>query len=375
MHKLKKLNTELYDLFVTLQPFKHEIDIKKFYINILKNQIQSKMPDFQLFVYGSFACNLSLKHSDIDITLVKNEDEKIITKGTQKKYKRRIKRMKYEEKEINEKLDMANMNGSIDTNTSSADLGALEIEQRLSVIKIDKKRMLQSLNVVKTNIKNNPIEILKSVKEIVKDIEFVDKGSIILIENAKVPVLKFKDTKYKISFDFTINKDEAQKQTEFVISKLKKHKNLKVYCVLLKYFLKIRNLNETFTGGLNSYGQFLLLLHFYQLHPVLQTCDVLENIAVVFLDFFQFYGLCYNYAKSAIDVMNCCYVRNYEYRSSICVLDPVCGNNVTSGCVLIEDIREVFAHCYKVMEMNLKTEDDDKSMLELWYGKNHKMLT
>lgn len=474
MPKLKKLNNELYSLFVSLQPFKHEIDTKKIYISILKDLLLTKMPDYDFFVYGSFATNLSLKDSDVDITLIKNCEEKIITKGTEKKYKRRLRRLEYNAKvyrelydekleqnvdlhiknsmvmdkcenracnvmmskalrgtcagtissacmvanrqvddlvkgEVNDGIKKMLVDEIVDTRemedlhaigvtksrfkqgkVNDESLAAIkynetllnmekkkaaevkELQAKLEELEIEKRMIVKSLDN-KSKAKNNgkkqkSIEILKRVKEILKNVEFVDKSTIILVESAKVPLLKFKDAKHNISFDFTIDRNEVHAQTEFVNDKLRKYKNLKVYCVLIKHLLRIRGLNETFRGGLNSYGQFLMFYHFYKLHPILQIRDDYENIAVVLMDFLQFYGSVFNYETTALDTNNCTYIKKYERLSSVCILDPADGANVTSSCTLIEDIKTMFEHCYKSMKIALDNPDDDMSLLPIWFG-------
>lgn len=193
------------------------------------------------------------------------------------------------------------------------------------------------------------------------------RGRLIHIRKARTPILKLTDRRSGCRVDISINKLDGIQTAEYVAAQLEARPYLRYFVVILKYFLKRRNLSDTSTGGLCSYAQFLMILDFVQLHPLIQNgnIDVAGSIGVLFLDFFQYFGIDFPFERSTI-----CVARGYAPNrdGNVCIDDPVVpGNNVACGCTSIRLIREVFHYSYKVMSAALSSKvDPRKGVVELW---------
>jgi non-canonical poly(A) RNA polymerase PAPD5/7 len=216
---------------------------------------------------------------------------------------------------------------------------------------------------------------LAKVQRILENSNLIS-GQIIHIKKAKTPILKCKDSTYNYKIDISINKQDGIDTAEYVLQQLKERPYLKYFVILLKYFLKRRHLSESMNGGLCSYAQFLLILNFCQLHPLIQNenIKVKENLGVLFLDFFQFYGIDFPYDRAAISVGE---VRYKSHRESVpCIEDPIChGNNVGSGCTSLHLVKDVFLYSYKIMTAAISSKvDPRKGVVELWLRLDQKEL-
>ena len=73
-----------------------------------------------------------------------------------------------------------------------------------------------------------------------------------IIQKAKIPIIKCQDKKTGIQLDFLFNEFLGLVQiNQFHLAK-KLHPEFKYLYLLLKLFLRQRNLNHTFTGGVGN---------------------------------------------------------------------------------------------------------------------------
>ncbi|KAF7684090.1 Non-canonical poly(A) RNA polymerase protein Trf4-1 [Astathelohania contejeani] len=208
-------------------------------------------------------------------------------------------------------------------------------------------------------------KILKEVKSILLSSGFV--SSIIHLSKARVPIIKCVDRELGLKFDVSVDQQLGMEQVEFIQNEIHKRPVLKKFALLLKYFLKKRMLTETKRGGLCSYAQFLMILHFFEMHPVVPLIDPEEHLGVLFMDFFQFYGMDFPYRQTAISIRDACY--KYNERGSILgIEDPVDeSNDVGAGCTNMNIVRDVFQHAYKIMALVFREEiNPNESLLSLW---------
>lgn len=194
------------------------------------------------------------------------------------------------------------------------------------------------------------------------------RGPVLYIKKARVPILKFTDKFYGYKVDISLNKVDGIQGANYIIAQMVERPYMKYFIILLKYFLKRRTLGDASFGGLCAYGQFLMILNFVQLHPLIQNgnISVEENIGTLFLDFFQFFGIDFPYERSTISVKEVCYKPNNL--GNICIEDPIIeGSNVTGACTSIHFIKDIFIYSYKVMVAALSQKvDPKKGVSELW---------
>lgn len=193
-------------------------------------------------------------------------------------------------------------------------------------------------------------------------------GPILHVKNARCPIVKCKDTAHKYKIDISVNKYDAIDAAEFVREQINHRPYLRCILVLIKYFLKRRQLSETLRGGLCSYAQFLMVLNFAQLHPLIQdgSISVEDNLGTVLMDFFQFYGSEFPFERATISVVDVRYRPNRD--SQISIDDPVSpGHNVAWGCSALHMIRELFNYSYRIMAAAFASKvETNKAVGELW---------
>ena len=83
-----------------------------------------------------------------------------------------------------------------------------------------------------------------------------------VIRSAKVPLIKLVEKSTKLNFDISFNKLDGVKQIKEIQKGLEYYPELKHLMMILKLFLKQRDLNETYTGGIGSFLLFCMILTF-----------------------------------------------------------------------------------------------------------------
>lgn len=198
----------------------------------------------------------------------------------------------------------------------------------------------------------------------------VTAGAPCHIKKARTPILKLTERASRFKVDISVEKRDGIQAAEFILQTLRERPYLRQMAILLKCFLKKRRLGDPSVGGLGSYAQFLLLLSFVRLHPLIQAgaIDPTANLGVLMMDFFQFYGIDFPFNQTQV-VVRGGYVPNPT--GGIWIEDPIVpGNNVAAGCSMVGFIRDVFSHGYRVMAAAVRQgADSQKSVIELWLGR------
>jgi non-canonical poly(A) RNA polymerase PAPD5/7 len=78
-------------------------------------------------------------------------------------------------------------------------------------------------------------------------------SSIEPIKNAKVPIIKLQDKETGINVDLSFNRENGIYCVKLVKQLMKKYPELRPLLLVLKCFLKSRQLNETYHGGISSF--------------------------------------------------------------------------------------------------------------------------
>eukprot|EP00126_Sphaerothecum_destruens_P015576 Sdes_comp9598_c0_seq1m1081 len=203
---------------------------------------------------------------------------------------------------------------------------------------------------------------------IAKNIKVVDK--------ARVPIIKYVDAVTNICVDISFNLPAGVKTAELVKEYLKIYPVLYPLMLVLKQFLVTRQMNEVFTGGIGSFSLLLMTVSFLQLHPRLQSPQNLEgvNLGVLIIEFFELYGLNFNYHTTAISVRNGGFYFSKEDRDwyeeyrplTLCIEDPLnIDNNTGKGSFNISLIRMAFAHnCRLLVSIMLSSPSEFRNLFD-----------
>ncbi|KAF9574262.1 hypothetical protein EC968_007031 [Mortierella alpina] len=124
------------------------------------------------------------------------------------------------------------------------------------------------------------------------------------ILGARVPLVKFKETATGIPVDISFNITSGIQSADAVRRYLTEVPALRSLTMIIKHFLTLKGHNEVFYGGIGSYTTILMILSFLQIHPQIQgkMIDAEENLGVLLIEFFELYGMCFNYNDVGIAV-------------------------------------------------------------------------
>ena len=150
------------------------------------------------------------------------------------------------------------------------------------------------------------LKILKKIlKKLVKN-DFVDY--IKLIE-ARVPIIRATLKETKISIDISANRKNGYEAKKVIKKTLEDFPFIRPLIYVLKYFLRQRKLNESYTGGISSFLLFNLLLSYVQY--VVKNEDKINSetrggkflsLGHLLVGFLQFFGFDFNFEEIGISV-------------------------------------------------------------------------
>lgn len=129
-----------------------------------------------------------------------------------------------------------------------------------------------------------------------KDLNIAVPGSIECIAHARVPILKFVDKLTGLRVDLSFDNDSGLIANRTFKAWKVEYPLMPVIVAVIKQFLLLRGLNEVPTGGLGGFSITCLVTSLLQHMPVSEQ----QNIGKVLLDFFDFYGNRFDYAKRGI---------------------------------------------------------------------------
>lgn len=146
-------------------------------------------------------------------------------------------------------------------------------------------------NEIKSSIYNRNIS--KSIKKI----------------DAKVPILKVLVEETGIEVDISINKSDGYKSLNDISNILTNLKSLSILIYVVKYFLKQRELSETYSGGVCSFLLFHLCYAFINYHIKTSINHIEENnhefcYGKLLLSFFEFYSFKFKFDSFGISIKN-----------------------------------------------------------------------
>jgi non-canonical poly(A) RNA polymerase PAPD5/7 len=150
---------------------------------------------------------------------------------------------------------------------------------------------------------------LRGLARTIQHARLTDKVTI--ISKARVPIVKFVTTgaygRFKV--DISVNQRSGILSGQIMNGFLRDLNPapslaLRALILLSKAFLLQRSLNEVYTGGLGSYSIVCLAVSFLQMHPKIRRgeLDPDRNLGVILMEFFELYGVYFNYNNVGISV-------------------------------------------------------------------------
>ena len=121
------------------------------------------------------------------------------------------------------------------------------------------------IDLVVRNPKNKPTLTIQDLHTLGTQLQSVS-SSIQIISTASVPLIKLVDNLTTFTVDITLNIDTGLYSTSLVLAYLHTYPVLRPLTIVLKQFLKMRGLNDLYTGGLPSYTLILMIVSFLQFY-------------------------------------------------------------------------------------------------------------
>ncbi|KAG2590717.1 terminal nucleotidyltransferase 4B-like [Panicum virgatum] len=191
-----------------------------------------------------------------------------------------------------------------------------------------------------------------------------------VIAKARVPIVKFVETKSGIAFDISFDIDGGPQAADFIKDAVKKLPALRPLCMILKVFLHQRELNEVYSGGIGSYALLTMLITHLQL--MWGGKDILgyrqpkeNNLGILLVKFFDFYGRKLNHYDVGISCnsANTFFLKsdkdfmNFDRPHLLAIQDPMApDNDIGKNSFNYFKVKSAFSKAYSVLtDANLIT--------------------
>ena len=131
-----------------------------------------------------------------------------------------------------------------------------------------------------------------------------------VIQATRVPLVKFTHSPTNINVDVSFERLSGRENATYMNDMLKRIPCLKPLIFVLKAYLSARSLNEPFSGGVGSFLLQLMIISFLQhrcreeINRGNQISRTVQNLGSMLLEFFELYGIDYNYCLVGISVRN-----------------------------------------------------------------------
>lgn len=146
------------------------------------------------------------------------------------------------------------------------------------------------------------VRVLHALANCMRRADIAEKVTV--IAKAKVPIIKFITKIGRFAVDISINQLNGVAAGRMVNRFIQELPALRALVLVTKSFLSQRSMNEVFTGGLGSYSIVCLAASFLQMHPKIRRgeIDPAKNLGVLVMEFFELYGLYFNYRDVGISL-------------------------------------------------------------------------
>ncbi|RIB18360.1 hypothetical protein C2G38_1967055, partial [Gigaspora rosea] len=124
------------------------------------------------------------------------------------------------------------------------------------------------------------------------------------VTSAKIPVIKFQEYYTRFNVDICINQMSGYYSAVAIRRYMEQWPSLVNLVIVAKCFLTHHKLDCPASGGMGGYTLFCLMLNFFQA-GLLNERRIIpddENLGVLLIEFFELYGIDFNYRQLAIRV-------------------------------------------------------------------------
>lgn len=277
---LVSLHNEIVEFAKLMEPRQDEIRqreelVRK--VTRLAEQIFGGRERCTVKVFGSQATGLFLPSSDIDLVLLMPEEDKVATGAS----------------------------GKSNAKEGGGDATGGKVDDAESQKAKEKREMEEWDATTASSSTRSPLVILGEAlrKHWIDDLSYLE-----IIENTRIPIVKFTHAPTNLSVDICLNQETGTKAAELVRRFGDAMPPLRPLTFVLKYFMAARGLNEPYTGGVGSFLLQMMIVSFLQ-HREREEfhasgSESILNLGALLLEFFELYGIDFNYVTTGISIRN-----------------------------------------------------------------------
>ena len=308
--KFKLLNNNILEYYNILEEaLVIQRKIKLELVNYFSSIIKIVYKNSNILIYGSSLYNLDIDTSDLDLSISSKEN---ITLSNLELYL----------KENNKKNQYSRLNGIF---SASVPIIKLEIDY--------------------LKIENDEI---KKLYEKLKETNYYKKCD--YKEN-----LNFMN---KVNIDISLNSIN-NKQIEFIKIALSEYPEMRPLIKIIKKILQIKNMNNSYHGGMSSYCLFLLIYSYFKFYyRQLENNQIKEiNYGFLLMGILSFYinYIDFNYIKidPSLDIP---FINEFSLETIPTIIEPISKQNAAKTIYKIFDVvnclRNVYEDIFKILEIN-----------------------
>jgi non-canonical poly(A) RNA polymerase PAPD5/7 len=306
IHPLTLLHNEIVSFVHLMEPLPSESEQRELLVQRIRHTVEDNFPDgTRVEVFGSQATGLFLPTSDIDLVIFspnfKSDKTSAVNTNSQQSISQDIHRDTTSTNECekmstgkNQNQTEARSKGNIGEKVADSDSSRNEYDDNND----DDEDEEDYVFATKTSLH-------RFAQAIRKDWGVSELSYLEIVENTRIPLVKFTHASTNISVDVSFDQPSGPPAAQLMKRYLEALPPLRPLTFVLKYFLAARCLNEPYTGGVGSFLLQLMIVAFLQ-HRERDAVNFkrlgVYNLGSLLLEFLELYGIEFNYFTTGISV-------------------------------------------------------------------------